>query len=67
MHQSVCEACYYELQAAEEQRRQHQAAARTLGLAGARGAELLGTAAGAVGAASLAASRFLVAGATAGA
>ena len=45
----------------------HHAAARSLGLLGARSSELLGTAVGAVGAASAAASRFLVQGAVAGA
>ena len=67
MHQTVCERCVAELQSAEQSRQQQQAAARALGLAGARGAELLGTAAGAVGAAGLAAGQFLVHGAQAGA
>ena len=49
------EACYADLQAKEEARKQHQAAARSLGLVGTRGAELLGTAVGAVGTAGIAA------------
>ena len=64
---AVCENCYLQDQAAEQQRRQHHEAARTLGLVGARGSEILGTAFGAVGAAGAAAGRFFVAGAAAGA
>ena len=64
---AVCEGCFLQWQAGEEQRRQHHAAARTLGPMGARSSELTGTAVGAVGAASAAASRYLVQGAVAGA
>ena len=67
MQASVCENCFMQYQAAEEQRRQHAAAARTLGLVGARGSETPGTAVGAVSAASAAAGRYFVAGAAAGA
>ena len=67
MQDSICENCFGNWQAAEEQRQQHQSAARRLGYAGARGSEIIGTAFGAVGAASVAATRYLVAGASAGA
>ena len=67
MHQTVCERCMQDLQSAEQSRQQQHAAARALGLAGARGAEALGTAVGAVSAAGLAAGQFLVHGASAGA
>ena len=67
MHNSICEKCMRDFQNDELARQQQAAAAHQLGLVSARGAQLLGTAAGAVGAASLAASRYLVAGAQAGA
>ena len=67
MQSAVCEACFAQWQEAEAQRRQHHAAARTLGLVGARSSELLGTAVGAVSAASAGAARYLVHGAVAGA
>ena len=58
MHNSICEACMLALQQDEADRQQHQAAAHQLGLISARSAQLIGTAAGAVGA-GLAASRSL--------
>ena len=67
MHNIICEHFFAQWQAGEEQRRQQHAAARTLGLMGARSSELIGAAVGAVGAASAAASRYFVAGAAAGA
>ena len=67
MQQSICENCFRQWQSAEEARQVQHAAARSLGLLGARSSELLGTAVGAVGAAGAAASRFLVQGAVAGA
>ena len=67
MHQTACERCVNDYQAAEQARQQHQVAARALGLAGARSVELIGTAAGAVGAAGVAAGHFLLRGASAGA
>ena len=67
MHNSICELCMAAHQQDQANLQQQQAAAHQLGLASARSAQLIGTAAGAVGAAGLAASRYLVAGASAGA
>jgi len=67
IHEPYCETCFEELRAFEENRRTHRAAARGLGVLGARGSELVGTAVGAVGSASLAAGRYFVSGAVAGA
>ena len=66
MQNSVCEDCCLQWQAGYDQRRQQHAAARTLGLMGARGSEIPGAAVGAVGDAGAAASRYFVAGAAAG-
>ena len=57
-HQTFCEGCYEQLRAAEEARRL-EAASRGLGLATARGSEVLGHGMGAVGAAAMAALQFL--------
>ena len=67
MHTTVCERCVGELQASEQGRQQQHAAARALGYAGARAAETLGAAAGAVSAAGMAAGQLLVRGAQTGA
>ena len=67
MQNSVRENCSAQCPAAEEQRRQQHAAARTLGPAGAWSSEPIGTAVGAFGVASAVASQFRVQGAVAGA
>ena len=70
LQDSFCEHCVSQWRLAEEaqhSRELQQQAARRLGFAGARGSELLGTAFGAVSAASAAATRYFVAGAHAGA
>ena len=67
LHNALCENCFWQFQRAEDTRRQHQVAARSLGLVGARGSEILETAAGAVGAASAAAGQYFVGGVMAGA
>ena len=67
MQDAICEKWFGEYRRAEAQRHQHQAAARGLGLLGARGSDALGTALGAVGDASAAASLFFVHGVHAGA
>ena len=64
---TFCERCVADFRQQEEQRRQHQAAAQRLGRIGARGSEIVGTALGAVGAASVAASQYFVHGAATGA
>ena len=67
MHEVFCENCNAHLQELDAARRAHAQAARTLGLAGARSSEALGTAFGAVAAAGAAATRYFVEGARAGA
>ena len=67
MQDTICEHCFASFRQAEASRRQSQAVAHGLGVLGARGSELVGTALGAAGAAGLAATQFLVHGAAAGA
>ena len=66
-HNVLCKHCVQQLQYDDEQRRQQHRAAHNMGLLTARGSECVGAALGAAGAASLAAGRYLVAGAAAGA
>ena len=65
--ESCRETCIRNCEHAEQQRAQQQFLAGRLGFATARGSELIGTALGAASAAGVAAGRFLVAGAQAGA
>ena len=70
MHEFLCRPCYQEHEAVREAQRQRELAHRVahgLGSFLPRSSELLGTAVGAVGGATLAAGQFLAAGAAAGA
>ena len=70
LQDNVCENCFAQFRLAEDARRSRelqQQAARRLGLAGARNSELIGAALGAISAAGAAATRYFVAGASAGA
>ena len=70
MHDYVCHQCHralLEAREAQAQREQSLRAAHGLGMITARSSELLGTAMGAVGGATLAAGQFLAAGAVPGA